>query len=82
MDKIKLNKYEKSIEMDLIKGKYRPATPAEFSSIAQAIANRKKDALLSIRVNTNDLERLKQKAKKLGIAYQTFISEILHRFAA
>lgn len=82
MSKIKLNKQEKSIENDLIQGKYHPVSPMELESITQAIAQKKKDTVLNIRINSHDLQSLKQKAKKLGIAYQTFISEILHRFAA
>ncbi len=38
-------------------------------------------AVMNIRVNSNDLEHIKRKAQKLGIKYQTFISEILHRVA-
>jgi len=54
----------------------------EFNRIAEAIARRKKDAVLSIRVNSQDLENLKKKAKRLGIPYQTFVSELIHQYAA
>ena len=53
----------------------------EFSAIAEAIAARKKNAVLNIRVNSRDLKSVKEKARKLGIKYQTFISEIIHRIA-
>jgi predicted DNA binding CopG/RHH family protein len=47
----------------------------------QTLEARKKYAVLNIRVNSYDLAHLKQKAQKMGIKYQTFISEILHRVA-
>ena len=43
---------------------------------------RKKDAVLNMRVNRQDLAGLKQKARRLGVPYQSFISELLHHFAA
>ena len=54
---------------------------AEFDEIAQAIARRKKDAVLNIRVNSQDLATIKQKAKNLGVPYQTLVSELLHHYA-
>lgn len=82
MKKIKLSLKEKMLEKALIRGEYRAASQAELQSIASAIARRKKDAVLNIRVNHQDLEDLKQKAQDLGVPYQSFISELLHHFAA
>lgn len=82
MKKIKLSLKEKAIEKALVKGEYRAANQAEFQNIASAIARRKKDAVLNIRVNRQDLECLKQKARHLGVPYQSFVSELLHHFAA
>ena len=81
MKNIKLNRYEKKIEDDLLNGIYKPVPNDEFKSIVAAIAHRKKDAVLNIRVNSKDLENIKHKAKKLGLKYQTFISEIIHKVA-
>lgn len=53
----------------------------DLGAISDYIAKRKKDAVLNIRINSEDLKRIKQKAKKMGVKYQTFISEILHRIA-
>lgn len=36
---------------------------------------------IKIRISFLDLEKLKQKAAKLGLKYQTFIAEILHKVA-
>jgi len=81
MKRFKLTKSEKAIERALLRGEYVPAPPDEVRLVADAIAARRKDAVLNIRINSQDLNHLKQKAKTLGVPYQTFISEILHRYA-
>jgi predicted DNA binding CopG/RHH family protein len=65
----------------LVRGKYVEVDKREFEDIARAIAARRKDAILSVRVNSQDLRKLKLKARRLGVKYQTFISELLHRMA-
>jgi len=81
MKKIKLSAKEKAIENALVKGEYRSVSQTEFQSIAAAVARRKKDAVLNIRVNRQDLDSLKQKARNLGVPYQSFISELLHHYS-
>ena len=81
MRRIKLTSKEKEIESSLIKGEYVDVDKREFEEIAQSLAARRKDTVLNIRVNSQDLQNIKQKAKKHGVKYQTFISELLHRFA-
>lgn len=81
MKKIKLSRGEKTIEAALVRGEYRPVKKAEFDRIAEAIARRKKDAVLNIRVNSQDLDGIKQKAKQMGIPYQTFVSELIHKYS-
>ena len=81
MRKINLTRQEKAIEDSLLKGEYVNVSKSEFSAIAEAVAARKKDAVLNIRVNSRDLASIKQRAHKLGIKYQTLISEVIHRIA-
>ncbi len=81
MKKIRLSRSEKAIEAALVRGEYRPVKKAEFDRIAEAIARRKKDAVLNIRVNSQDLDNIKQKAKQMGVPYQTFVSELIHQYA-
>ncbi len=78
---IKLTKQEQEIENSLITGKFIDIEKEKFEEISQAISRRKKDAVLNIRINSQDLKSIKQKAKKLGIKYQTLISEVLHKIA-
>ena len=79
MRKFKLTKEEQWIEDHM--EEFVPASRELFNKIAQALEARKKDAVLNIRVNSLDLAQLKQKAQKLGVKYQSFISEILHKVA-
>ncbi|OGW84601.1 MAG: hypothetical protein A3C35_05245 [Omnitrophica bacterium RIFCSPHIGHO2_02_FULL_46_11] len=81
MKRIKLTKKERTIENALLKGDYQKVPKSEFQSIANMIAARRKDAVLNIRINSDDLTQLKKKAEKLGVKYQTFISELLRRIA-
>jgi predicted DNA binding CopG/RHH family protein len=82
MRRVKLTQSERAIEHALLRGDYQDLGHAEFEDIAQAIARRRKDAVISIRVNSQDLRQIKGKAKQLGVRYQTLISDVLHRVAA
>ena len=79
MKKFKLTKEEQWIEDHA--EDFVPVSREKFEMIKQAIERRKKDSVLNIRVNRYDLEHIKQKARKIGVKYQTFISEILHKVA-
>ena len=79
MRRIKLTRYEQAIE-DAVEESV-PVSKEEQESIVRAITAYRKDAVLNLRINSQDLQNLKRKAKKLGVKYQTFISEILHRVA-
>ena len=81
MKRTKLTRAEKKIEDSLVKDEYVQVSKAEFAHVADSIAARRKDAVLNLRINSGDLKTLKKKADKLGVRYQTFISEILHRVA-
>jgi predicted DNA binding CopG/RHH family protein len=79
MKKIKLTKEEQLIEDNL--EQFVRIDKQEYEQIAQAIITRKKDAVLNVRVNSHDLVSIKRRAQKLGVKYQTFISEVIHRIA-
>ena len=81
MRRIKLTRQEKEIEDAALRGEYIPVSKEEFEEIAASLAAHRKDAVLNIRINSYDLKSLKKKAHKLGVKYQTFIAEILHRAA-
>ena len=79
MKKIKLTREEKRIERDLLAGKYKNVTGKLLAEVSKSIANRKKDYVMTIRVSSADIKKIKQRAHRLGVKYQTFISEILHQ---
>ena len=77
----KLTIQEKQIEKELLKGTYKPVPNSEFKAIADVINRRKKNAVLNIRINKQDLDNIKKKAKRLGVHYQTLISGVIHKVA-
>ena len=81
MRKIKLTREEQEIENELVEGKYLDVTKNDFEDIAQSISAKKKNSVLNIRVNKSDIEGIKKIAKKIGIGYQSLISELIHRAA-
>ncbi|OGX37910.1 MAG: hypothetical protein A3C53_05870 [Omnitrophica WOR_2 bacterium RIFCSPHIGHO2_02_FULL_68_15] len=81
MRNIRLTRQEREIEAALLRGEYVDVPKAEFEAIAKAIAHRRKDAVLNIRVNREDVESIKQKARQLGVRYQALLSEFIHRLA-
>ena len=79
MKKIRLTKEEKRIERDLLAGKYQKVTGKLLAEVKKALANRKKDYIMTIRVSGTDIKKIKRKAQRLGVGYQTLVSEILHQ---
>ena len=79
MRKIKLTREERMVEENI--ERFVRVDKEEYEKIVQAIAARKKDAVLNIRVNSRDLASIKHKAERLGVKYQTFLSEVIHRIA-
>lgn len=79
MKRSKLTKQERFIEDELISGRYFDVNKSIFNDIAESLNTRKKDAVINIRINKKDLEAIKQIAKKLGVKYQSLISELIHR---
>ena len=81
MKKLKLTKEEREIENALLKGEFKLVKGKELENIEKALKARKKDTTMTIRVNSEDIEKIKDKAKKMGIKYQSYISEIIHQVA-
>jgi predicted DNA binding CopG/RHH family protein len=77
----KLDAEERAIEDAMGRGEYVSVSKKEFQKVKASIEAFKKNAVLNIRINRNDLESIKKKARKLGVPYQSFIGEFLHRLA-
>ncbi len=81
MRKIRLDAEEKGILSSIDKDEFMPVTGKELREVANAIASRKKNKTLTIRVNENDIQKIKKLAQEKHIPYQSYLSEIIHRVA-
>ena len=81
MKRMRLTREEKAIEAAVVRGEYKPVSPEVFQKMVEAIEHRRKDAVISIRLNSQDLAGIKKKAREIGIPYQTLISELIHHHA-
>ncbi len=76
--KIKLDAFEKSIENQI--GKFVPVSEKEKNRIYSIIDKAKKNISISLRINNYDLGKIKEKADKNGLPYQTLITTVLHKY--
>lgn len=81
MNPFKLNREEKKIEAEVLRGEWKSVNPEKFKRISDALARARKDAVISLRLNSEDLAAFKKKAKAAGVPYQSLISEIIHYHA-
>ncbi len=81
MNKIKLNAEEKEIIKAIERDEFIPVSGRELKEVADAVAARKKDTTLTLRVNSGDIHRIKKMANKRRIPYQSYLSEVIHRVA-
>lgn len=81
MNPFKLNRAEKKIEAEVLRGEWKSVDPERFKRISVAIARARKDAVISLRLNSEDLAAFKKKAKAAGVPYQSLIAELIHYHA-
>lgn len=82
--KIKLTQEEKKILNEYDRGEFKSIPNLEeekerFAAIAKE--QLKKDKNINIRINEKDLNKLRTKASKSGLPYQTLVSVVLHKYA-
>jgi predicted DNA binding CopG/RHH family protein len=76
---------EKSVITAYERGEFRPVKHqdrAKQEAVQAARRYMRKDARINIRLSTADLEMLKRRAAEEGLAYQTLIASILHKYAS
>ena len=79
---VKLDNYEKDIDDNFFKQESIPNSKIQIDSFKQsAIKHLKTKRPVTIRIANNDLEAIKIKASKSGVAYQTYINMIIHKEA-
>ena len=83
--KVKLDKYEQEIENALSKGKYTSPSDLEdtkqlFQEAVKNYRELQETKSITLRVKKEDLMKVKAKAKRNGIAYQTLISLLIRQY--
>jgi predicted DNA binding CopG/RHH family protein len=82
---IKLDAEEQDLLDSFERGEWKTTANAqEEADFARAAAANflRKDARITLRISSGDLDRLKQRAAFKGLPYQTFIASVLHEYAA
>jgi len=78
MERNKLTEEEKLIENDI--DKLKPVSGEKKAKIKKILAGARKSRSISLRISVYDLDKLKEKAERTGIPYQTLINSILHKY--
>jgi predicted DNA binding CopG/RHH family protein len=76
---------EQSVITAYERGEFRPVKDqgkAKQEAVQAARRYMRKDARINIRLSTADLEMLKRRAAEEGLAYQTLIASVLHKYAS
>ncbi len=75
---IKLDSFEKGIEAHI--NESVPMIGEKRRNIEAILEKSRKTKNINIRISEDDLIRLKRKAEEEGMAYQTLISSVLHKY--
>lgn len=78
MKTLKLDKNELKIEKEF--DQFKPVKKSVKSKFEKIISESRKSRPISLRINEQDLDLLKEKASKNGLPYQTMINVIIHRY--
>ncbi len=76
--KNKLDPSEKIIEEEALN--YKKVSDLKKKKIESIIVKSSKKKVITLRLNENDLERIKSIAGSEGIPYQTLISSVMHKY--
>lgn len=78
---MKLDKYEKDLETNF-ENQQSVKSEQQLENFKKLAAKHQKDKkVITIRAANYDLEAIKIKASKLGLAYQTYINMLIHQEA-
>jgi predicted DNA binding CopG/RHH family protein len=78
MKNVILSKEESAIEKDF--DQFKPVSKEVKNHIERIIESSRKSRPISLRINEKDLVRLKVKANKIGLPYQTMINVVIHKY--
>lgn len=75
-----MTKEEKLIEDKI--DELKPISGKKKEKINQILKRARKNKSISLRISSYDLDKLKEKAERFGIPYQTLINSILHKYVS
>lgn len=80
-----LDTFEQEIE-NSVTANFKPVyisvkEKAEFEKVAKQHLNLKKSKRINIRINNEDLIKVKSRAKQNNIPYQTMLGSLIHKYA-
>jgi len=78
MKKTKLDRYENDIEA--MAERLQPVSKTTKAKIDKIVGKAKKSKSISLRFNSFDLEKVKEKAYQDGLPYQTLITMVIHKY--
>ena len=78
MDEFELDEEEQQIEDSA--DEFVPMEGAERRRVEAIIARSRKNRNINIRLSEQDLDRIRTKAEREGVPYQTLISSVLHKY--
>lgn len=81
----KLTEDEQKFESEIERGAWKPVPRKDSdrfrAEMTEAAQNGNKDARVNLRLNSDDVEKIREKAEREGIPYQTLIGSVLHKYA-
>ena len=86
--KYKLDAEEKAILEAFEKGELKPSPDFDekkemyIQMAKNTLKKLKKDKVITLRINSQDLEKIQKKAEMEGIPYQTMLGSIIHKYAS
>ena len=75
-----MTKEEKLIEDKI--DELKPISGKKKGGIDQILKRARKNKSISLRISSYDLDKLKEKAERVGIPYQTLINSVLHKYVS
>ena len=79
----RLTRLQRQSEEELLRGEWVNSSSEDQPRLQRMVVafrkNYRKDKILNLRINGIDLDRLKAKAKRSGMKYQTYITSSLHQ---
>lgn len=59
-----------------------PVAPEERERVERIIARSRKTKNINIRLSEEDLSKIRERAQREGVPYQTLVSSVLHKFVS